>query len=126
MSRQFDFRAVLLKIQDLLSQKDRQSLIFLMGEDIPRYLQDDPSFKGTLNVFQSLFDKSIISYQDCDYLIEAFGKIHCDDAAKRLKRLFFLFSSCNIYIYLSFRVSKKSGTTQSTKFVNTRYSFERQ
>ncbi|CAF3084203.1 unnamed protein product, partial [Rotaria sp. Silwood2] len=82
MSASFDFRAVLLKIQDLLSDNDRQRLHFLLGEDVPRHLRDDPSFTGTLRVLESLFEKAIINDQDCDYLIEAFEKIQCHDAAK--------------------------------------------
>lgn len=90
MNTQFDFRALLLKVQDLLSDSDRERFHFLLGEDIPRYMQDDPSLGGTLRVLQSLFDKAIISDQDCDYLIEAFRKISCDDAAKRLQGLLIL------------------------------------
>jgi hypothetical protein len=89
-SGSFDFRAVLLKIQDILSDKDRQRLHFLLGDDIPRYLRDDPSLSGTLRVLESLLEKAIISDQACDYLIDAFNKIRCHDAAKRLKSLFFL------------------------------------
>ncbi|CAF3794361.1 unnamed protein product [Rotaria sp. Silwood1] len=85
MSGEFDFRALLLKIQDLLSDNDRHRLLFLLGEDVPRYLRDDPSLSGILRVLESLFEKAIISNQDCDYLIKAFTKIHCNDAAKRLQ-----------------------------------------
>ncbi|CAF1639663.1 unnamed protein product [Adineta ricciae] len=85
MSGQFDFRALLIKVQDLLSDGDRVRLHFLLGDDIPRNLRDNPSLSGTLSVLESLFDKDIISEQDCDYLIEAFKKIHCYDAAKRLQ-----------------------------------------
>ena len=90
MNKQFDFRALLLKIQDLLSDSDRQRFHFLLGEDVPRYLRDDPSLGGTLRVLQSLFDKDIINDQECDYLIDAFGKISCRDAARRLQGLLVL------------------------------------
>ncbi|CAF0932746.1 unnamed protein product [Rotaria sordida] len=85
MSGEFDFRALLLKIQDLLSDNDRHRFLFLLGEDVPRYLRDDPSLSGTLRVLESLLEKAIISDQDCDYLIKVFKKIHCNDAAKRLQ-----------------------------------------
>ncbi|UJR11826.1 hypothetical protein I4U23_016006 [Adineta vaga] len=85
MSGQFDFRALLIKVQDLLSDRDRVRLHFLLGDDIPRNLRDNSSLSGTLSVLESLFDKDMISDQDCDYLIEAFKKIHCYDAAKRLQ-----------------------------------------
>ncbi|CAF3328775.1 unnamed protein product [Rotaria sp. Silwood2] len=85
MGGELDFRALLLKIQDLLSDNDRHRFLFLLGEDVPRYMRDDPSLSGTLRVLESLFEKAIISDQDCDYLIKAFKKIHCNDAAKRLQ-----------------------------------------
>ncbi|CAM4775463.1 unnamed protein product [Rotaria magnacalcarata] len=85
MSGQFDFRALLLKTQELLSDTDRHRLHFLLGDDIPKYLRDDPSLAGTLRVLETLFDRSIINDQDCDYLVDAFSKIQCNDAAKRLK-----------------------------------------
>jgi hypothetical protein len=91
MNSQFDFRALLLKIQDLLSDNDRHRLHFLLGEDVPRYLRDDLSLSGTLRLLDSLLEKAFISDQDCNYLIEAFNKIHCHDAASRLQSLFFLF-----------------------------------
>ena len=97
MNSQFDFRALLLKVQDLLSNDDRHRLHFLLGEDVPRYLRDDLSLSGTLRLLDSLLDKTFISDRDCDYLIEAFKKIHCLDAARRLEGSFFL-SFAAIYI----------------------------
>ena len=88
MAVQFDFRGLLVKIQDLLSDTDRQRLHFLFGDDVPRHLRDDQSVGGALRVLESLFDKAIINDQDCDYLIEAFKSIHCDNAAQRLQGLF--------------------------------------
>ena len=102
MNQQLNFRALLIKIQDILSDKDRQRLHFLMGENIPRYLQDDPSLKRTLTIFQALLDKSIISHEDFNYLIEAFETIHCYDAAKLLKGLLFFFLPLVFIIFLLF------------------------
>ena len=85
MDEHFDFRALLLKIQDLLSNSDRHRLHFLLGEDVPRVLRDDLSLGGTLHLLESLLEKAFISEQDCDYLIAAFNKIHCHDAASRLQ-----------------------------------------
>lgn len=87
MSNEKDFRALLIKIQDLLSDNDRQRLHFLLGDDVPRYLRDDPSMGGALQVLQSLIDKAIITDEDSRYLIEAFRKIHCDNAARKLEGL---------------------------------------
>lgn len=80
-----DFRTVLLKIQNLLSDKDRECLHFLLGDDVPRNLRDDSTIGGTLRVLQTLLDKDKINDQDCDYLIKALIKIECFDAAKRLQ-----------------------------------------
>jgi hypothetical protein len=91
MNGQFDFRGVLLKIQELLSDEDRYRLHFLLGKDVPRYLRDDLSLSGTLRVLDSLFEKAFISDQDCDYLIQAFSEIRCEDAKRRLQGSFFLF-----------------------------------
>ena len=82
---QFYFRASLLKIQDLLSDSDRQRLHFLLGDDVPRYLRDDKSVEGAIRVLESLIDKTIINEQDCHYLIEAFKAIQCENAARRLQ-----------------------------------------
>ena len=85
MNAQLDFRALLLRIQDLLSDRDRHRLHFLLGEDVPRALRDDVTFNGTLRLLDSLLEKTFISDQDCEYLIDAFKKIHCLDAARRLQ-----------------------------------------
>ncbi|CAF2406824.1 unnamed protein product [Rotaria sp. Silwood2] len=85
MDEQFDFRALLLKLQDCLSDNDRRRLHFIFGDTIPRHLRDDPTLGGTLSLLESLFDQAIISEQDFDYLIRAFNEIHCHQAVKRLK-----------------------------------------
>jgi hypothetical protein len=104
MNGQFEFRAVLLKIQDFLSQSDRSRFNFLLGEDVPRNLRDDPSLCGALRVLESLLDRAIINDQDCTYLIKAFKQIQCHDAAKRLQGLFicfyFEYESCSRRINL--------------------------
>ncbi|CAF4626410.1 unnamed protein product [Rotaria sp. Silwood1] len=85
MNEQFDFRALLIKLQDSLSDDDRRRLHFLVGDVIPRQIRDDPSLSGTLNLLESLFDQQRINEQDFDYLIYAFGGLRCYDAVKRLK-----------------------------------------
>ena len=91
MSGQFDFRALLIKVQDLLSDGDRVRLHFLLGDDIPRNLRDNPSLNGTLSVLESFFDKDKISEQDCDYLIEAFKKNSLLQRSKTTSRLISFF-----------------------------------
>jgi hypothetical protein len=85
MDKSFDFRTLLLKIQDLLSDNDRHRLHFLLGEDIPRTIRDDSSLGGTLRLLDSLLEKSFIGHEDCSYLIAAFNNINCLDAARRLQ-----------------------------------------
>jgi hypothetical protein len=129
MNTQFDFRGELLKIQDLLSDNDRHRLHFVLGEDVPRYLRDDLSLSGTLRLLDSLVEKAFISDEDCHYLIEAFNKIHCRDAVKRLQGLFFSFFLLRIILNdhsIPFRVSTNSATKQSKNFITSRYSFRRQ
>jgi hypothetical protein len=91
MDQRFDFRALLVKLQDCLSDNDRRRLHFIVGDTIPRYLRDDPTLGGTLSLLESLFDRAIISEQDFDYLIHAFNEIQCYEAVKRLKGLTFDF-----------------------------------
>ena len=85
MDHQFDLRALLVKVQDCLSDSDRCRLHFLFGDIIPRKLRDDPSISGTLNLLESLFDQDKINDQDLSLLVEAFREISCYDAVKRLE-----------------------------------------
>ncbi|CAF5012293.1 unnamed protein product [Rotaria sp. Silwood1] len=77
-------RAILLKLQDRLSDNDRKRLHFFLGNDIPRRIRDDPSLSGTLSLMESLFDQDKISEYDFTFLINAFTEIQCIDAAKVL------------------------------------------
>jgi hypothetical protein len=97
MHEQFDIRVLLLKIQDLLSERDRACLHFIIGPDVNKDLRYDTSLGGSLRLLDSLFDKAIISDQDCDYLIQAFTKIRCHDAAKRLQGSFIVSPSTALY-----------------------------
>ena len=78
-------RAIILKIQDLLSDNDRQRLHFFLGNDVPRRIRDDASLRGTLDLMQSLFDQDKINEQDFTFLIDAFDEIQCIDAVKILR-----------------------------------------
>ncbi len=111
MDQQFDFRALLLKLQDCLSDNDRRRLHFIVGDTIPRYLRDDPTLSGTLSLLESLFDQAKISDQDFDYLIYAFREIHFYEAVKRLQGL--LIINIHFYYYSYFRTSINSTSTNS-------------
>ena len=85
MTQEMDFRALLVKVQDSLSDGDRRRLHFLFGNVIPRQLRDDPSISGTLNVLESLFDRGLIDDHDFEYLTQAFRQIQCTDVVNRLE-----------------------------------------
>ncbi|CAF0798031.1 unnamed protein product [Adineta ricciae] len=78
-------RAIILNLQDRLSNDDRKRLHFYLGNDVPRRIRDDPTLGGTLNLMDSLFDQDKINEHDFSYLIEVFDQIRCFDAAKLLK-----------------------------------------
>jgi hypothetical protein len=82
---EFEFRIVLLRLHDGLSESDCKKLEFLLGEDIPRRIQDDPTISGTLDLIQQLFDQHKISDQNFTCLINVFEAIKCFNAAERLK-----------------------------------------
>ncbi len=65
-----DFRTILSRIQDHLTENDRLRLNFILGRD---------------DFVQSLNDPDKISEKDTNYLIKLFEEIHCDEAVKLLK-----------------------------------------
>ncbi|CAF4499651.1 unnamed protein product [Rotaria socialis] len=78
-------RAILLKLQDRLTDDDRKRLHFFFGNDVPRRIRDDPSLGGTLSLMESLFDQDKINEEDFTFLINAFEAIQCIDTAKLLR-----------------------------------------
>ena len=87
-------RAIILKLQDRLSDDDRKRLHFFLGNDVPRRIRDDPSLGGTLSLMESLFDQDKINEQDFTFLINALDEIQCIDAVKLLRGNFL----CSIYL----------------------------
>ncbi len=83
MNEDFEFRAVLIKIQDKLTNSDRSKLHFLFGEDIPRRLSDG-SLETALEALQTLFERLKISKNNYDYLVRALKIIERPDCAERL------------------------------------------
>ena len=81
----YRLRAIILKLQDRLSNDDRKRLHFYLGHDVPRRIRDDPSLGGTLSLMESLFDRDKINEKDFTFLINAFDEIQCLDAVKLLK-----------------------------------------
>ena len=80
MNPEFDFRVVLIKIQDSLSDCDRKQLHFLFSNDIPRRLQSDGSLETSLEVLQTLCDRLKISSDNVDYLIKGLKAIRLQQA----------------------------------------------
>lgn len=81
----FQFRAVLLKIQDSLSCDDRMKLHFLFGEDIPRVLRENGSLEESIRVLQTLFERMKISSENFDYLLDGLRAIQRFDCVKKLE-----------------------------------------
>lgn len=92
-------RAILLRIQDHLSDDDRKCLHFFLGSDVPRRIRDDPSLSGTLNLMESLFDQDKINERDFTFLINAFDEIRCVDAVKILRGSFFPKTFCSYFYF---------------------------
>jgi hypothetical protein len=86
-----DVRALILKLEENLSEKDRKRLHFFLGPDVPRRIRDDQSLSGTLNLMESLFDQDKINERDVTFLINAFDEIQCRDAVRLLRGNLFLF-----------------------------------
>ena len=78
-------RALIVRLQDRLSEDDRKRLHFFLGNDVPRRIRDDPSLGGTLSLMESLFDQDKINDEDFTFLINAFDEIQCLDAVKVLR-----------------------------------------
>jgi hypothetical protein len=80
-----EFRALLIKLFNQLSDSDRQALHFFVGNRVPRRDRDDCTPAGSLHLLDSLFDQNLITEQNFDYLINVFEQIHCYSAAEQLK-----------------------------------------
>ena len=78
-------RSLILKLQDRLSDRDRENLHFYLSGTVPRPIRDDFSLSGNLRLMNSLFDQNKISGNDVSFLIQAFEEIKCNDAANLLK-----------------------------------------
>ncbi len=91
-------RALIVRLQDRLSEDDRKRLHFFLGNDVPRRIRDDPSLGGTLSLMESLFDQDKINDDDFTFLINAFDEIQCLDAVRVLRGRIFL------YIYLLYNL----------------------
>ncbi|CAF1145310.1 unnamed protein product [Adineta steineri] len=80
-----DFRVLLIQLSNQLSNDNREGLHFVIGPMVPRKIRDDCTPTGTLHLLEFLFDRTLISDKNFDYLICAFRKISCYDAVERLQ-----------------------------------------
>ncbi|CAF4196584.1 unnamed protein product [Rotaria sordida] len=80
-----EFRSLLIKLFNQLTNNDRQALHFAVGNKVPRKDRDNCTPSGSLNLLDSLFDRNLITEQNFDYLINIFEQINCNDASEQLK-----------------------------------------
>ncbi|CAF0762261.1 unnamed protein product [Didymodactylos carnosus] len=78
-------RAILVKIEDQLSDDNRRKLPFLISNDISRRTRDDKSGSSILNLFDELFDRAKITSNDFSYLIRVFELLECHTAVEYLR-----------------------------------------
>jgi hypothetical protein len=78
-------QTVILQLKNRLNENDRERLQLFLGDDIPRRLKEDSSLSGIFNRIQSLLDQDQIDEQEFIFLISAFEKIQCYDAANLLR-----------------------------------------
>jgi hypothetical protein len=93
-------RALIVRLQDRLSEDDRKRLHFFLGNDVPRRIRDDPSLGGTLSLMESLFDQDKISDEDFTFLIHAFDEIQCLDAVRLLRGKFLSYKDFVLQVYI--------------------------
>ena len=80
----YNLRAIILKLQDYLSNNDRQRLHFFLGDNIRRQIRDDRTLNGTFKLMKTLVYQDKISEQNFTFFINAFETIQCFEAAKFL------------------------------------------
>ncbi|CAF0815297.1 unnamed protein product [Adineta ricciae] len=78
-------RSLILKLQDRLSDRDRECFHFYLGSTVPRRVRDDFSLSGNLRLMDTLFEQNKISGSNVSFLIQAFEEIKCYDAVNLLK-----------------------------------------
>ncbi|CAF4616300.1 unnamed protein product [Rotaria sp. Silwood1] len=97
-----DFRALLIQVQDRLSNADRRRLHFLFSDDIPKWYNIDPSMSGTLDLLQWLIEHGKISEEDITILMKAFREINCPEAVNLL-----MGNDCSMHLCLDTFISER-------------------
>jgi hypothetical protein len=106
-------RAIIVKLQDRLSDDDRKRLHFYLGDVVPRRIRDDPSLGGTLSLMESLFERDKISGKDFTFLINAFDKIQRLDAVNLLKGSLLFSYGNDLFGYYDLECLRRSSSNGS-------------
>lgn len=86
---QVHFRQFLIDIGDRLSNEDRSTFTFLLGNDVPRRILDNiaQNNRAPLNeIWEALINRGKISPDDVGYLIQCFKQIRRLDIVKKLEQ----------------------------------------
>ncbi|CAF1305876.1 unnamed protein product [Didymodactylos carnosus] len=85
---EFEFRGILLKMVEDLSDLDRRKFYFILGDIIPRRLRDNVSIESSIEVLEILFDILRLSDNTLSYLIHALEQIQRSDWSHRLNEYY--------------------------------------
>ncbi|CAF1286720.1 unnamed protein product [Didymodactylos carnosus] len=82
MDNECEFRKILLDTKFKLSDDDKQNLMFIIGSDVAKNLENSELTK----VFEALIQRNKLSSNDLNYLIVRLETIKRHDLAENLKR----------------------------------------
>jgi hypothetical protein len=82
MSSDKDFRVLLLEVEDEMSIEERKKFVFLLGDDVPRRMRDEP----LVEIFTILIDRGHISERNCSYLQKKFEQMKLLKLAYKIAR----------------------------------------
>ena len=111
MPSDIDLRGLIVEIIDEMSDKERKTFVFLLGEDIPKRYHD----AELVEIFGILIERGRLSPTDCSYLMTIFDIMKLTTLAYKVAR-FETRKSSLIFIYLIFTFY--SGHSPSTKIDN--------
>ncbi|CAF1032799.1 unnamed protein product, partial [Adineta ricciae] len=80
MPSEREFRALLLAIEDDLSDEERKKFVFLLADDVPRRIKDGP----LVDIFTELINRGHISKSHCGYLVKIFESMKLLTVAYRI------------------------------------------
>jgi hypothetical protein len=114
MPSDVDLRGLIVDIIDEMSDRERKTFVFLLGDDIPKRKRD----AELVEIFEILMDRGRISSMDCSYLMNMLDKMKLTTLAYKVA----LFETRkSLFIFLSFMhliFNFYSGHSPSTKIDN--------